>query len=106
VYRDGVVVRYDKHEPDPAAVGMHHIDYGLSALARSVLLTRVPDGAAADLSDLQHDLSLLGEVGGFEAVHRFHEVGSPEGLAALEEHLLGGHQSPPPQSLPSRRADR
>ena len=25
-------VRYDKHEPDPAAAGMHHIDYGLSVL--------------------------------------------------------------------------
>ena len=26
------VVRYDKREPDPAAAGMHHIDYGLSIL--------------------------------------------------------------------------
>ena len=32
VYENGYVVRYDKHEPDPRAAGMHHIDYGLSIL--------------------------------------------------------------------------
>ncbi len=26
------VLRYDKHEPDPASAGMHYIDYGLSVL--------------------------------------------------------------------------
>jgi NDP-sugar pyrophosphorylase family protein len=105
-YRDGVVQRYDKRVADPTAEGMHFIDYGLSAVERTVLLTAVADGAAADLADLQHQLSVRGELAGFEAHHRFHEVGSPEGLADLEEHLRRRGQRGGADWLPSPRADR
>lgn len=85
---DDVVQRYDKTEPNPAAMGMHHIDYGLSALCRDVLLERVPAGGPPrDLAGLQHDLSIEGRLAGFEAANRFYEVGSPNGLADLDRHL-------------------
>lgn len=87
-YEDGRVALYDKGVPDPAALGMHHIDYGLSAMRRDALLAEVPVGDAAhDLADLQHRLSVRGELAGFEVADRFYEIGSPDGLAELEAHL-------------------
>jgi MurNAc alpha-1-phosphate uridylyltransferase len=88
----GTVARYDKSVADPAAAGMHHVDYGLLVMRRqlvSELAAEVGD-APCDLSDLQHRLSMAGRLAGFEAEHRFHEIGSPAGLAALEAHLRAG----------------
>ena len=91
-YRHGLVERYEKGLADPAAAGMHHIDYGLSVVQRSALLDAVDDGGVAhDLASWQHELSLGGQLAGFEAFHRFYEIGSPQGLAELETHLT---QSP------------
>ena len=87
-YRHGLVERYEKGLADPAAAGMHHIDYGLSVVQRSALLDAVDDGSVAhDLASWQHELSLGGQLAGFEAFHRFYEIGSPQGLAELETHL-------------------
>jgi MurNAc alpha-1-phosphate uridylyltransferase len=68
------------------------VDYGLLVMRRqlvSELAAEVGD-APCDLSDLQHRLSMAGRLAGFEAEHRFHEIGSPAGLAALEAHLRAG----------------
>jgi NDP-sugar pyrophosphorylase family protein len=87
-FEDGMVRCYDKAATDPAA-GMHHVDYGLLALRREVVseLGAEVGDEPSDLSDLQHRLSIAGRVAGFEADRRFHEIGSPAGLASLEAHL-------------------
>ena len=87
VYERGRVLRYDKDEPDPHAAGMAHIDYGLSALSREAVEQHIAAGERADLADVFRDLSARGDLAGFEAEHRFFEMGSPEGLAELEAHL-------------------
>lgn len=83
----GGSVVYDKTVPDPAAAGMHHIDYGLSIIDRDAVIPDVPAGAVADLADLYRRLSAEGRVAGLEVHERFYEIGSPAGLAALEAHL-------------------
>jgi len=81
------VVRYEKraaHEPrDP---DMDHIDYGATALARAVV-EGLPEGAAADLSSVQHELAKAGKMRAFHATERFFEIGSEGGLRDLEAHL-------------------
>jgi MurNAc alpha-1-phosphate uridylyltransferase len=84
------VVLYDKGEPDPLAAGMHFIDYGLSILQRDTVTARVPAGARGDLADLFRTLSIEGRLAGYQAIHRFFEIGSPQGLIDLERHLTTG----------------
>ena len=40
-----------------------------------------------DLSALFHELSVRGELAGFEVQQRFYEIGSPAGLADLEKYF-------------------
>lgn len=87
VYRDGLVVAYDKSRPDRWRDMMEWVDYGFSVLSRSAVADRVGTGQVADLSDLMRDLSSAGRLAGFEVTDRFYEIGSPEGLADLERHL-------------------
>ena len=87
-YREGMVELYEKGVADTRGAGMHHIDYGLSALRRDPLLGEVPaDGRRHDLAELAHRWSRRGRVAGFEVGERFYEIGSPGGLADLERHL-------------------
>jgi NDP-sugar pyrophosphorylase family protein len=75
VYRDGLVVAYDKQHPSPE---MRWIDYGLSALDADAI-------AGSDDSDLAVVFSELARrrlLGGYEATERFYEIGTPD---ALEE---------------------
>jgi NDP-sugar pyrophosphorylase family protein len=81
LYENGRVVLYDK----TASAAMRYIDYGLSAFRRH-LFENIPD-RVFDLSTLFHDLSLKGELAGFEVHERFYEIGSQAGLADLEEYL-------------------
>lgn len=78
----GRVMLYEK-----GGTGADSIDYGLSVLARSIIGERVPSGTIADLADLYRDLSIEGCVAGYEVHERFYEVGSLEGIAALESFL-------------------
>jgi NDP-sugar pyrophosphorylase family protein len=64
-----------------------HIDYGATALRRSAL-DAMPAGPS-DLGALQAELAERGVLRAFEVAERFHEIGSPEGLAALETLLSG-----------------
>jgi NDP-sugar pyrophosphorylase family protein len=82
-YRDGIVEEYDKTVADPVAAGMHHIDYGLSALRREIVAA-LPGETAIDLAEIFTPLSREGRVAGFPVVDRFYEIGSPQGLADLE----------------------
>jgi len=81
IYENGRVVFYDK----TATAAMRYIDYGLSVFRRDLFDTS-PD-KVFDLSTLFRDLSVRGELAGFEVQQRFYEIGSPEGLADLEEYL-------------------
>ena len=47
----------------------------------------MPPGRASDLADALSTLSAEGRLAGFEAGHRFYEIGTPAGLADLERHL-------------------
>jgi NDP-sugar pyrophosphorylase family protein len=80
IYENGQVTLYDK-QGDPA---MQYIDYGLSAFHIEVF-DHTPQ--VFDLAMLLHDLSLQGELAGFEVRQRFYEIGSPQGLADLELYL-------------------
>ena len=81
IYDNGSVVLYDKSSRPE----MRYIDYGLSAFHRNVF-DRAP-GGIFDLADLFHQLSVRGQLAGFEVEQRFYEIGSPEGLADLEHYL-------------------
>jgi NDP-sugar pyrophosphorylase family protein len=88
IYRDGRVELYDKRRATRPAAEFQFIDYGLLAMKRSVIATRVPAPRApdekADLADLMHALSRAGELAGLEIRERFFEIGSPEGLEDFE----------------------
>jgi N-acetyl-alpha-D-muramate 1-phosphate uridylyltransferase len=66
---------------------MVFVDYGLLVLARSLIDDHVAPDVEADLSKLLERLSVDGNLAGYEATARFFEIGSPEGLDALEREL-------------------
>ena len=65
---------------------MQHIDYGLSVISDGILM-RHADGEVFDLADIYHQLSVTGDLAGFEVRERFYEMGSPDGLAQTEAYL-------------------
>ncbi len=96
---DGTL-RYDKRAPDSAAAAMTHIDYGLLAFRRSLVEEALPAGGRGDLADLQHGLSVRGELAGYEASRRFYEIGTPSGLADLEAQLASRPERVGPKRAP------
>jgi NDP-sugar pyrophosphorylase family protein len=83
VYRDGEIVVYDKKAKLPE---MHHIDYGLSMFKASVFDAYAAD-QVFDLAEVMGRLVREKQLAGFEVPERFYEMGSPSGLAELEELL-------------------
>ncbi len=77
------VLAYEKGTRDPS---FDCIDYGAIALRRDVI-ANVPAGAAADLAVVQHDLAAARRLRATLAGVRFFEIGSPDGLSALDHHL-------------------
>ncbi len=93
VFRDGMVTRYEKGVT-PTPPDMQFVDYGLCALRAAVVVEIVPPGRPSDLADALGTLSRQGRLAGFEAAHRFFEIGTPAGLADLERHLApSSHQA-------------
>lgn len=82
VYRDGVVLAYDKRRPKAS---MKWIDYGLGGLHLDAL-NAVP-AQMADLSDLYTRLASDGQLFGFEVADRFYDIGTPQALAETDAHL-------------------
>jgi NDP-sugar pyrophosphorylase family protein len=80
VFRDGEIAVYDKKAKLPE---MRHIDYGLSMFQASVFDAYAAD-QVFDLGKLVREKQLAG----YEVPERFYEMGSPAGLAELEQ-LLG-----------------
>jgi NDP-sugar pyrophosphorylase family protein len=85
---DGMAIRYDKRR-EPGEPRLDHIDYGATALKKEALAF-VPEGAPAGLDALQAELARTRRLGAFLAPQRFHEIGSPDGLRALEALLSSG----------------
>jgi NDP-sugar pyrophosphorylase family protein len=103
IYRAGRVELYDKHHATRPAADFDYIDYGLSAMKRSVIEQLVPAPRESqesreapearesresidrpDLAELFHALSRRGELAGYEVTERFFEIGSPAGLEDFE----------------------
>lgn len=81
---DGRRVFYDKRHPPADA---DWIDYGMGVL-RADALAASDD---PDLAGVYEELSRRGELAGYEATERFHEIGTPEALAETAAFLKGAH---------------
>jgi NDP-sugar pyrophosphorylase family protein len=86
VFDGTLITRYEKHCPEPPA-DMCFVDYGLSSMDRTVVGDYVAPDAESDLASLYSKLSKEGQLGGLEVSSRFYEIGSPDGLRQLQEHL-------------------
>ena len=83
-FEDGQIIEYNKTVIRPQ---MHYIDYGLGIL-QSAALRAFPAGQSFDLSKVYNDLSLAGELAGYEVFQRFYEIGSHQGIADTQAYLL------------------
>jgi N-acetyl-alpha-D-muramate 1-phosphate uridylyltransferase len=83
VFRDGHLLRYNKHVQTPE---MAYIDYG-AALLRQSALDRIPPGQQYDLADLYAELVAEQQMIGYEVTQRFYEIGSHDGLAETQAYL-------------------
>lgn len=82
-FEDGRICRYDKVERTPS---MRHIDYGLGILKARILYSW-PDSEPFDLAAVYGRLVAEGKLAGYEVFTRFYEIGSPAGLAELNQLL-------------------
>jgi NDP-sugar pyrophosphorylase family protein len=86
VFNGTLVTRYEKNVLRPPN-DMVFVDYGLLVFCRSLIEDHVAKDDEADLSKLLETLSTDGRLAGYEATIRFFEIGSPQGLDALEREL-------------------
>jgi len=82
-FEDGRIRVYDKRTVRPE---MLHIDYGLGVFRAEAFAGYARD-AVVDLSTVQTTLAARGELAGYEIAQRFYEIGSPAGLAELDQLL-------------------
>jgi N-acetyl-alpha-D-muramate 1-phosphate uridylyltransferase len=80
---DDRVLRYEKGSTDPR---LDHIDYGATALRKSVI-SAIDAGAKLGLDAVQRDLAARGLMRAFRASRRFYEIGSAAGISDLEAEL-------------------
>ena len=80
----GQIIEYNKIVIRPQ---MHYIDYGLGLL-QGAALQAYSAGQSFDLSKVYNDLSLTGELAGYEVFERFYEIGSHQGIADTQAYLL------------------
>lgn len=80
-FSEGRIVTYSKVQTP----NMRHIDYGLEVFHRSAF-EDLPE-SPSDLTTVYRDLLARDELAAFEVGERFYEIGSFEGISALEERL-------------------
>jgi len=90
-YEEGRVSFYSKDAALLKQRNPQWIDYGLMAMDRDVILTRVPPAGAYDLAPVLTSLSREGTLAGYPVTQRFYEIGTPGGIAELEQWLNKGH---------------
>lgn len=83
IYQNESLIEYNKEVLKP---NMSFIDYGLGILNADVFGS-YPEGEVFDLSRVYNELSLKGELLGFEVFERFYEIGSHQGILETEEYL-------------------
>lgn len=82
-FENGNLIEYNKKQPNSR---MNYIDYGLSVITAQTVQN--PEwGDVFDLSLIFQTLSRQSQLAGLEVFERFYEIGSPSGLADLEEFL-------------------
>jgi NDP-sugar pyrophosphorylase family protein len=86
LFESGRIRCYSKRVPSPE---MHYIEYGISVLTKSAF-SRLSDSHVLDLSDVYEQLVESRQMAACEVKQRFYEIGSPAGLAELDQ-LLGKH---------------
>jgi N-acetyl-alpha-D-muramate 1-phosphate uridylyltransferase len=79
----GRIRLYSKREKLPE---MRYIDYGLMICTKA-MFEDFPSNVPFDLADTLEQLSRKGELAGHEVNQRFYEIGSPAGLAELNQWL-------------------
>ena len=84
-FEEGEIRLYDKTS---RIATMRHIDYGLGILSSEVL-NEWRAAQAFELANLYQQLVAKNELAGYEVTQRFYEIGSPEGLAELDDLLRG-----------------
>lgn len=82
-FETGQIYRYNKRMPTPE---MHYIDYGVGVLSAQAF-AEFSGKEVFDLADLYSHLVERGKMAGYEVKQRFYEIGSPRGLAELDELL-------------------
>jgi NDP-sugar pyrophosphorylase family protein len=82
-FEQGHIRLYSKREKLPE---MRYIDYGLMICSTQIFDNSRSD-APFDLADTLENLSQKGELAGYEVDQRFYEIGSPGGLAELNQWL-------------------
>jgi NDP-sugar pyrophosphorylase family protein len=83
IFKDGKLLKYDKHNRTPE---MEYIDYG-AAILQQVALERLPTDRAVDLNELYSGMVEAGLMTGYEVTQRFYEIGSHAGLEETERYL-------------------
>jgi len=83
-FSEGELIEYNKKVPKP---GMAYIDYGLGVINGRVLQDRAST-EVFDLAEVYHELSLHGQLAGYEVQERFYEIGSHSGLKEMELYFL------------------
>ena len=83
VARDGKVEAYRKHDPE----GLTHIDAGAIVLSKEILKMLHPGRKCSLEEEIFPLLISAGEMYAWETSEPFYDMGSPAGLAALEEKL-------------------
>jgi len=86
VFAAGEIKVYDKKVKVPE---MRYIDYGLSLFKASVFDSYSAD-QPFDLAEVMSKLVREKQLAGYEVPERFYEMGSPAGLAELEDLITGG----------------
>jgi NDP-sugar pyrophosphorylase family protein len=82
-FEKGEIRLYDKTSP---TARMRHIDYGLGLLSSDALKGwQMPE--PFDLATLYQQLVAKNLLAGYEVTQRFYEIGSPKGLAELDDLL-------------------
>ncbi len=82
-FAGGRILAYNKRNRTPR---MQYIDYGLGVF-HSRALAGIEAGAVYDLAAVYYELLARDELGAFEVMERFYEIGSPAGIRELAQAL-------------------
>jgi NDP-sugar pyrophosphorylase family protein len=79
--------RVGEYDKGAAPGTMTHMDYGVNAF-RAETFAAVPQDRAADLAEVHRAMVARGTLRAFPVYERWHEIGSPDGLAETEQFII------------------